>query len=108
MIQVKQFVYRRPRHRIDIPIVVRVAHQYSMFGRCTEISAEGLGMRLSEVVPPGKMVEVEFTLEGRSLRVAGQIQYRRDENCYGLQFSFSSKQEQEFFKKLIESIHKIK
>jgi hypothetical protein len=108
VIQMKKFVYRRPRYRVDIPIVVHVTPLYSIWGRCTEISAEGAGVRQNEELRLDEMVEVEFALRGSEIRVVASIQYRYHENCYGLKFHFSSEQERDSFRDLLETIHRIK
>jgi hypothetical protein len=104
----KKFEYRRPRYRADVPIVVHISPQYSTCGRCRDVSAEGLGIRLVEQLPTGRIVTVEFTLEGCPVRASARIEYRCDGNYYGLRFQFSSEQERCVVDRMIESIQKIK
>lgn len=108
VIQVKEFIYRRPRHKTDISVLVRLTPVYSIAGSCTDISAAGLGARLSEAVPIGKMVQLEFVLEGRAFSIPARIQYRCNQNYYGMTFLSSSPLEQAALEKLLAAVYKIK
>lgn len=106
--QMRKFEYRNPRHRTDVPIVVRTASSYSLFGRCTDVSANGIGVRLTGELAVGDTVTVEFSLGGKPINTTAQIEYCYDGTYYGMTFQFISEQERCALKRLIESIHKIK
>jgi c-di-GMP-binding flagellar brake protein YcgR len=108
VIQVKEFIYRRPRHKTDIPVLVRFTPVYSIPGRCIDISAAGLGARLGEAVPIGKVVQLEFVLEARAFSIPARVQYRCSQNYYGLTFQFSSELEQVALERLLAAIYTIK
>jgi hypothetical protein len=108
IIEMRKFEYRHPRHRTDVPIAVRLASTYSIFGRCTDVSAEGIGVRFAEGLHIGEIVNVEFSLEGYLINAIARIEYCHNGNYYGMSFQFSSEQERTALRQLIESIHKIK
>jgi hypothetical protein len=104
----RKFEYRNPRHQTDVSIVIRLTPTYSICGRCTDVSAEGIGVRLAEELAIGDVVEVEFSLDGRFVRATARIEYCRDCNYYGMRFQFFSEKERHYLRHLIESLHKIK
>ena len=108
VIQVKNFTYRRPRHRTDIPVLVRLTPVYSIPGRGTDVSAEGIGVRLDEPPPPDSMVVLEFVLKGRTFHTPARLQYRSESNYYGFMFQFSSELERNSLQELLGAIYKIK
>lgn len=106
--QVKEFIYRLPRHKTDIPVLVRLTPVCSVAGSCTDISAAGLGARLGEAVPLGNTVQLEFVLESRAFSIPARIQYRCSQNYYGMTFQFSSQLEQVALEKVLAAVYKVK
>jgi hypothetical protein len=104
----RKFEYRRPRYPTDIAIVIHLASTYSIRGRCTDISAEGLGVRVFEELTIGVLVAVEFSFDGYPVRTNARVEYCHDSNYYGLSFQFSSALERDSVKQIMHSVHKIK
>jgi hypothetical protein len=108
MIQMRKFEYRSTRHRTDIPILVRPASGCSLLGRCTDVSADGIGVKVADELPVGDTVTVEFTLEGCFIDAVARIEYCHNGNYYGMRFQFPTERERDALQHLIESIHKVK
>jgi hypothetical protein len=104
----RTFEYRHPRYFTDIPVIVRVAPMYSIYGRCTDVSAEGLGVILVDELSTGDIVTVEFSLAGCQVCAKARIENCRNVNYYGLSFHFLSAQERNSVRHLIESVQQIK
>jgi hypothetical protein len=104
----RKFEYRHPRYRTDVPIVVHLSPTYSICGRCTDISVEGIGVRLASALSIGDVVTVEFSLEGHSVCSTARIEYCRNDNYYGMRFQFSSEQARDSLGHLLESVLRIK
>jgi hypothetical protein len=105
--EMKEFIYRRPRYRVDVPVIVHLTPLYSTCGRCTDVSAEGLGVRLAEPAPVGDIVMVEFLLRGHPVRAKARVEYSRDGIYHGLRFELSSLQERDCVKEMIGSLQTI-
>lgn len=104
----RKFEYRRPRYPTDIAVVVHLASAYSIRGRCSDISDEGLGVRVFEELPVGELVAVEFAYDGYPIRATARVEYCHEGNYYGLSFQFSSQHERDSVKQMMHSVHRIK
>ena len=93
--QALKFEYRRPRYKTDVPAILRCPPLYNLYGRCKDVSSEGLGVKLVGELPIGETVAVEFSLAGCSVNATAEIAYRRNSDYYGLRFKFSSEQERD-------------
>jgi hypothetical protein len=98
----KKLIYRLPRYHVDLPVVLHFTAR-TISGRCTDISSEGVGVRLLDEPLVGESVILEFVLRGKSVRANARVEYRSDINFYGLRFQFSSESERQSITQLIES-----
>ena len=86
--EIREFIYRRPRLRTDIPVLVRLTPVYSIPGRCLDVSTEGIGVRLEGAPPPDTMVVLEFVLCGKPFQIEARLQHRAAKTITGSRFSF--------------------
>ncbi len=104
----RKFHYRLPRHRTNVPVVVRPASGYPLFGWCVDVSTEGIGVSLANDIAINDVVTVEFALQGTTICATARVEYTRNLNYYGMTFLFASEPERDALRGLIESIYTTK
>jgi Tfp pilus assembly protein PilZ len=105
--RVQEFGYRVPRFPADFQLLLQTGDPEPrvLEARCTDISADGLAVRMSERLSVGTQVTLVLTLPGSStsLRIAGRVIYQKNDE-HGLTFVFSSPQERESVGKHLSSV----
>lgn len=81
---------RYPRFRLDVPIAVTVLREHgyqTVLGRTNDVAVGGIGAVVTEELPIGEVVKMEFPLETGSdpLSVRGVVRYRKS-YLHGIEF----------------------
>lgn len=100
----RKLIYRHPRFRVDLPVVVHDGQGRRIAGRCSEVSSEGAGLRLLDVPFLEDSVRIEIGLEGRVVSLPARLVHRREGNRYGLCFEPASADEHEAIKRMVASV----
>ncbi|MFQ5993032.1 MAG: response regulator [Nitrospiraceae bacterium] len=90
---------RDPRVNFTIPIRVRMRSSRDTSGRLRDLSAGGLGVYLPRRLSEGETVTITFDIEGRSLALAGLVQWAGENftiGGYRHGIRFTDKQEDSF------------
>ena len=86
----KQVVGRRrfPRYHTSLPLRVRDHLERDLEGYCDVIAEGGLGATLSETLPPGSVVLLQFALPNRptELQAWAIVRFYVDPHQHGLEF----------------------
>jgi hypothetical protein len=79
---------RFPRYRTALPLRVRDHLERQLEGYCDIIAEGGLGVTLSETLPPGSVVLLQFALPNRptELQVWAIVRSYVDPHQHGLEF----------------------
>jgi len=105
--RVQEFGYRAPRFPVDFRLLLETSDTEPrvVSGLCTDISADGLAVRIAECLSVGTQVLFMFTLPGSptSLRITGRVTYEKDGE-HGFAFTFSSEQERELIQQQLSSL----
>ncbi|HXW90245.1 MAG TPA: PilZ domain-containing protein [Terriglobales bacterium] len=105
--RVQEFGYRAPRFPVEFRVLLETSDTgpQVLVGLCTDISADGLAVRMAECLSVGTQVLFMFTLPGSatSLRVAGRVTYQKDGE-HGFAFMFSSDEERDLIQKQLSSL----
>ena len=105
--RVQEFGYRVPRFPADFHLLLQTGDPEPrvLEARCTDISVDGLAVRMPDRLSVGTRVTLVLTLPGSStsLRVAGRVIYQKNDE-HGLTFVFSSPQERESVGKQLSSV----
>lgn len=100
----RKLIYRHPRFRVDLPIVLHDGEGRAISGRCSELSSEGAGLRLREMPFTGDPVRIEISLGDCLVSVPARLVYQRDGNVFGLRFLPSSADEREEIARLVATV----
>jgi c-di-GMP-binding flagellar brake protein YcgR len=91
---------RHPRHRADFPLTASALREdvyLRIRGRCSDIGHGGMGAVLTEELPPGEVLSLEFGLPAAStpeqLAVRAIVRYRQG-FVHGLEFIGLSTEQQ--------------
>lgn len=105
--RVQEFGYRAPRFPVDFRLLLETGDTGPRVvdARCTDISADGLAVRMEECLCVGTEVLFMFTLPGSatSLRIAGRVTYQQNGE-HGFAFIFASEQERESIQRHLSSL----
>jgi PilZ domain len=97
----QKFTYRAPRHRVDLPVRLETAGG-TVFGRCREISAEGLRLELNQPLPADQEGRVLLTHRNVDLDLRVKVAYSGTHD--GLKFIFESEKQRAEVARFIASL----
>ena len=89
----RKFDYRVPRFTIDLPVRLTLADSI-LFGRCVEISAEGMKLNLREPLTVDAPGVVHVSFASATLDLPVRIAHCGEE-CEGVQFVYGSDAERD-------------
>lgn len=82
----RKLVYRRPRFRVNLPVVLHDSSGAMIRGNCVEMSVEGAGLRLGQAPQMSEPSHIEIAFGERIVRLGVRLVYRRDGNLFGVRF----------------------
>ncbi|MDR3762488.1 MAG: PilZ domain-containing protein [Acidobacteriota bacterium] len=97
----RKLVYRRPRFRVDLPVVLHDEQGRRLHGRCSELSSEGAGLNLHEAPAAGKPVRVEIEVDEQVVRVTGCVVRQHGGNRFGLRFLPAGAEERRAIERMV-------
>jgi PilZ domain len=89
----RKFDYRTPRFAIDLPVRLTLLES-TLFGRCTEISTEGMRLEVSEPLSVDAGGAVHVTFQNVSLDLPVRVAHC-GAGCEGVQFVYGSDEERD-------------
>jgi hypothetical protein len=89
----RKFDYRVPRFQVDLPVLLTL-EESTLFGRCTEISTEGMKLELRKPLSIGAGGAVHITYQNVSFDLPVRVAHC-DAGCDGVQFVFGSDEERD-------------
>ncbi len=98
----QKFQYRMPRFSADFPVSF-FGGDRRIAGRCTDLSAVGMGARFDETVGVGTLGILLLTMGSRSLELNVKIAYS-DSSHTGIVFLFTSEAERDLLNQFIEAV----
>jgi len=98
----QRFEYRNPRLLIDLSAQVLVANK-TLVGRCTNISAEGIGIDLLDRIDPGCCGVISFRYLNQTIELNARVAHTAREHC-GFEFRCESIAEQRALTRLIAAL----
>jgi hypothetical protein len=93
LVYMRKFDYRAPRFAVDLPVRLTL-EQSTQFGRCTEISTEGMKLDVPQPLSVDTGGAVEVTFQNVRLEIPVRVA-RCGEDCDGVQFVYASDEERD-------------
>lgn len=89
----RKFDYRAPRFAVDLPVRLTLAES-TQFGRCTEISTEGMKLDVHQALSVDAAGAVQVTFRESSLEIPVRVAHCGG-GCEGVQFVYGSDEERD-------------
>ena len=89
----RKFDYRAPRFAVDLPIRLSL-EESTLFGRCTEISTEGMKLNVSGPLTVDTPGAVQVTFQSVSIDLPVRVAHCGS-GCDGVQFVYGSDEERD-------------
>jgi len=89
----RKFDYRAPRFAVDLPVRLTLEDS-TLFGRCTEISTEGMKLELREPLSVDAAGAVHATFQTVSMDLPVRVAHCGS-GCDGVQFVYGSDEERD-------------
>jgi hypothetical protein len=89
----RKFDYRAPRFAVDLPVRLTL-EESTQFGRCTEISTEGMKLDLHQPLSVDAGGAVEVTFQNVRLEIPVRVAHCGS-GCDGVQFVYGSDEERD-------------
>jgi len=89
----RKFDYRAPRFAVDLPVRL-ILEESTLFGRCTEISTEGMKLDVCEPLSVDTPGAVHFTFQNVSVDLPVRVAHCGS-GCDGVQFMYGSDEERD-------------
>jgi hypothetical protein len=89
----RKFDYRAPRFAVDLPVRLTL-EESTQFGRCTEISTEGMKLELGEAPSVNAAGAVHVTFQNVSLDLPVRVAHCGT-GCDGVQFVYGADEERD-------------
>jgi hypothetical protein len=89
----RKFDYRAPRFAVDLPVRLTLAES-TQFGRCTEISTEGMKLEVHQQLAVDAAGAVQITFNDFSLELPVRVAHCGS-GCDGVQFVYASDEERD-------------
>ncbi len=92
-VTMRKFDYRAPRFAVDLPVRLTILES-TQFGRCTEISTEGMKLEVREPLSVDVGGAVHVTFQNVSLDIPVRVAHCGT-GCDGVQFVYGSDEERD-------------
>jgi PilZ domain len=92
-VSMRKFDYRAPRFVVDLPVSLTLLES-TQFGRCIEISTEGMKLNVSEPLSVDAGGAVHVTFQNVSLDIPVRVAHC-GAGCEGVQFVYGSDEERD-------------
>lgn len=89
----RKFDYRAPRFAVDLPVRLTLAES-TQWGRCTEISTEGMKLEVEEPLTVNTAGAVQVTFRDFCLELPVRVAHS-GAACDGVQFVYGSDEERD-------------
>jgi len=89
----RKFDYRAPRFNVDLPVRLTLAES-TQFGRCLEISTEGMKLEVPQPLTIDTAGAVQVTFREFSLEIPVRVAHCNG-RCDGVQFVYGSDEERD-------------
>jgi hypothetical protein len=93
LVYMRKFDYRAPRFAVDLPVRLTLEDS-TQFGRCTEISTDGMKLHVYEPLSVDAGGVVQVTFQNVSLEIPVRVAHCGS-GCEGVQFVYCSDEERD-------------
>lgn len=105
MAAMQKFEYRNPRIRTDLPIQF-AAGEKVLTGRCTDLSADGLGALLPGPIALGTVGRLTLDSPTGKIELPARVSYS-DQDRVGIMFVFDHSEERNVLLHFLETVPKL-